>query len=199
MSVTYVNRKGRKYYLCQGNTKTGRKRYYFSREQKDNPVEAIPEGYEITESVNGIVSLSKARPKLITEQEISVVQSSIERHPEGKRYRLDAKSKELIIYEPVGPDLQELASYLAEGLGFPGVMGDDFNRRLEEEHNIYTQYTPVLKFILSDKEKRLFRAERMCYLGSIDDFIEIAYNKPIGELAKSLIPTLGTDEFFTLF
>jgi len=39
MSVTYTNRKGRKYYLYQGVTKSGKPRYYFSREQKGEPLE----------------------------------------------------------------------------------------------------------------------------------------------------------------
>jgi len=39
----------------------------------------------------------------------------------------------------------------------------------------------------------------MCFLGSIDDWIMIEYNKPIAKLASTLISTLGTDEFFELF
>ena len=70
MSVTYINRKGRKYYLCQGVTKTGKPRYFFLREQKSKPIGKIPEGYEIAESVNGIVSLSKVKPKLIKSQRL---------------------------------------------------------------------------------------------------------------------------------
>ncbi|MCD4671179.1 MAG: hypothetical protein K8R77_00815 [Anaerolineaceae bacterium] len=199
MAVTYTNRKGRKYYLCQGITKTGKPRYYFSREQKDKAVEKIPEGYEIRESVNGIVSLAKRRPKLLTDEEIAVVEAALKKHPEGKRYRLGVKFKEMAIYEAVGPDLEELAKMMAKEFGFSDARVVDFNRRMEKEHDIYTQYTPVMKFILSDKEKRLFDAERMCYLGSIDDFIGIDYDKTIEELAGALIPKLGTDALFELF
>ena len=45
-------------------TKTGKPRYYCPREQKDEPVEEIPAGYEIEESVNAIVSLVKTRPAI---------------------------------------------------------------------------------------------------------------------------------------
>lgn len=199
MPVTYTNRKGRKYFLCQGVTKTGKPRYYFSREQKGEPLEEIPEDYEIKESVNGVVSLSKVRPKLILEQEIAIVKSAIQNHPQAKKYRIDIKSKEITIYEQVSPDLLEMATMLATELGFPGLITDDFNRRMEEKHNINTQYTPIMKFILSDMESRLFRAQRMCYLGSVDDWIDIEYNKTIEELAITLIPTLGTDEFYELY
>lgn len=56
-----------------------------------------------------------------------------------------------------------------------------------------------MKFILSDMEKRLFRAKRMCYLGSIDDWIDIEYDKTIEELASTFIPTLDTDAFYELY
>ena len=199
MPVTYANRKGRKYYLCQGVTKTGKRRYYFSREQKGEPIEEIPKGYEITESVNGIVSLSKARPKLLSRKEIAIVKSALQNHPQAKKYRVDVKSKEVIIYEQVGLDLQDFVKEIDEMLGFSGLLSNDAKRRLEDEQRIYAQYTPIMKFILSNKEKRLFCAQRMCYLGSVDDWIEIEYNKAIEELASTLIPTLSTDEFFELF
>jgi hypothetical protein len=52
MSITYTNRKGVTLYLCRSVTKTGKPRYYFAREQKGEPVEAIPEGYRVGESVS---------------------------------------------------------------------------------------------------------------------------------------------------
>jgi hypothetical protein len=71
MPVTYTNRKGRTYYLCQGKTKTGKPRYYFAREPRDGSPGRIPDGYRISESVNGIVSLVKDGPPLILPEEIA--------------------------------------------------------------------------------------------------------------------------------
>ena len=66
MSITHTNRKGVTFCLGRSVTKTGKPRYFFAREPaKGEPVEAIPEGYEIVESVNGVVSLAKVRPALI--------------------------------------------------------------------------------------------------------------------------------------
>lgn len=65
MPVTYTNRKGFAYFLCKGTTKTGKPRFFFARQPKGEAVDAIPTGYEIEESVNGIVSLVKIRPNLI--------------------------------------------------------------------------------------------------------------------------------------
>lgn len=103
MPVTYTNRKGRTYYLCQGVTKTGRPRYYFAREPKGKPVEQIPEGYEIRESVNGVVSLAKARPAQILPEEVSVVEAAVGRHPRSQDYRISVKHDRIEIYELVVP------------------------------------------------------------------------------------------------
>lgn len=62
MGVTYTNRLGVEYHLCQRLTKTGRPRHYFAKTRGDTPVERIPPGYRVQESVNGVVSLAKDRP-----------------------------------------------------------------------------------------------------------------------------------------
>ncbi|MFP4082852.1 MAG: hypothetical protein ACLFVG_08875 [Candidatus Aminicenantes bacterium] len=67
--------KGRTYYLCQTKTKSGKPPYYFYNEPKGNIPEEIPEGYEISESVNGIVSLVKIRPMQLLEKEIDLVRA----------------------------------------------------------------------------------------------------------------------------
>lgn len=199
MSITYTNRKNRTYYLCKGFTKTGKPRYYFSREQKGEVLEEIPEGYRISESVNGVVSLTKIRPMLLLEGEIAAVKAAIKKHPQAKLYRLDIKPKQLTIYEQVGPDIKELTMELAIAFGFPKREIEKAARRLEEEDQFYTQFTPIMRFILSDIKKRLFRAQRMSFFGDVEDWIDIEYDKTIEELSDKLIPALGTDEFFELY
>jgi hypothetical protein len=44
MGVEYTNRKGKKYYLNVGKTKTGKPKYYFSMKIRDQLAEEIPEG-----------------------------------------------------------------------------------------------------------------------------------------------------------
>jgi hypothetical protein len=36
MPFTYTNRRGDTYYLCQSTTKTGKPRYVFAREQRED-------------------------------------------------------------------------------------------------------------------------------------------------------------------
>jgi hypothetical protein len=195
MPVTYTNRKGYTYYLCRGVTKTGKPRYYFAREIKGEPVEEIPAGYEISESVNGIVSLVKARPAQIRPEEIEAVEGAIGRHPKPNNYRVNVKPDRIEIYERVGPDANDLVDALAqEGLLRAGLTG-----RIQTEIEQHGQFTPVLRFILIDAERRDFGVQRMCYLGSIDDWIDIGVTGTADELARRLIPRLGTDRFFDLY
>ena len=79
MPITHTKRKGVTFYLGRGVTKTGKPRCSFAREpDKGEPVEAIPEGYEIIESVNGVVSLAKVRPILIRPEELALVQAAVD-------------------------------------------------------------------------------------------------------------------------
>lgn len=193
MPVTYTNRKGITYYLCRSVTKTGKPRYYFAREPKGEPVEQIPEGFKIGESVNGLVFLAKDRPEQILPEEVAVVEAAVRRHPKSRNYRVSVKHERIEVYERVGPDAEELVAAL-EGLTMLGLA--DRIRATMEDH---ARFTPVLRFILVDEERRTFRAERWCYLGSIDDWIDVGPMGPLDRLARQLIPRLGTEQFFELF
>jgi hypothetical protein len=195
MPITYTNRKGNTYYLCRSVTKTGKSRYYFAREPKGEPVEQIPEGFRIGESVNGLVFLEKDRPEQIWPKEVAAVEAAIGRHPRSRNYRLKVKHDRIEVCERVGPDVEELAAALnQEGLTMPGLAD-----RLRATMEGRARFTPVLRFILVDEERRTFRAERWCYLGSINDWIDVGPMGPLDRLARRLIPKLDTDQFFELF
>jgi hypothetical protein len=194
MTVTYTNRKGRTYTLCQGLTKSGKPRYYFAREPKGVLVQEIPEGYEIRESVNAIVSLAKIRPTLIRPEELATVEATLERHPRSRNYRIRVKGTHIVVYETVGPDHVELAT----ALGLDYLLSPSFEDRMRSRQEQHAQFTPVLRFILVDAETREFEAQRWCYLGRIDDWITLYMDGPLEQLAARTIRTLGSDEFFDL-
>jgi hypothetical protein len=196
MAVSYTNRKGFTFYLCQGVTKAGKPRYFFAREIKGEPVERIPDGYTITESVNGVVSLSKMQASQLREEEINAVKAAVARHPKRKRYRVNARPKRIEIYEAVGPDYTDLIADFLPLVPLPPSPGtvNQLVARLER----HQKFSVVLRFTLIDSEQRTFAAERMCYLGSIDDFINIGYG-PLEPMASDRIATLGTEEFFEWF
>ena len=195
MPITYTNRKGVTYCLCRGITKTGKPRYYFAREPKGEPLEEIPEGFRISESVNGIVSLVRDIPAQILPEEFTAVEAALQQHPKSRKYRISVKHNRIQVYEQIGANAEELAAALAqEGLGSPGLA-----HRLRAKMERNAQFTPVLRFVLADPERRIFRVERMCCLSSIDDWIEVGETGPLDRLARRVIPKLGTNEFFELF
>ena len=194
MPVTYTNRKGITYYLCRGVTKTGKPRYYFARTPQDEPVAELPGGHAIAESVNGVVSLTKVRPMQILLAEVAAVEEKLRQHPRGHRYRVDAKQVRLTVYERSSPDVEETLALLT----LPIAPSHERINALRVDMDRRARFTPVLRFILVDTTQRTFRVERMCYLGSIDDWIDVRVTGPIERLAQEVLPWLGTDEFFEL-
>jgi hypothetical protein len=196
MPVTYTNRKGHTYYLCQGLTKTGKLRYYFAREPKEGSPDQIPEGYQISESVNGVVSLVKTASQLILPQEIASVEAVLARHPKGRDYRVAVQKNQIVVYERLGPDVETLSAIFGKISPF---QSDLVKMRLQEQLDKMARFSPVLRFILIDQEERKFTAERWSYIGDIDDWIDVGESGKLEKLARRLIPKLGTDDFFELF
>jgi hypothetical protein len=190
--VTYTNRKGITYYLCQGTTKTGKPRYYFARQPKGELVAEIPTGFKISESVNGRVSLVKDRPMQLFPEEIAAVEVAVRRHPRARNYRISVKHDCMEIYEQVGLGADDLIAALAQ----QGLGNRDLADRIRAERERYAQFTPVLRFILADAKRRTFRARRTSYFD--DDWIDVGKMGSIERLAGRLIPKLGTDQFFEL-
>ncbi len=193
MAITYTSRNGRTYFLSESRTSTGKPRYNFSTKPKDNPVDEIPEGYEIRESVNGIVSLARIEPCLLLPEEIAIVKDILATHPESTRYVVSVKSTVIMIHEQTGPSRQELREFLSM-LG--GISRSVTGEQLEASN---TQHQPILRFLLINTEKRLFAAERWCFRGSIDAWIDVGTAKRLKPLAAKMIRTLGTDEFYELY
>jgi len=59
-------------------------------------------------------------------------------------------------------------------------------------------FRPMLRFILIDEENRKFVAERYCFRGSIDDWIEIGGPDSLEKLVKRFVKHLGQDSFYDL-
>ena len=195
MPITYTNRKGFTYFLNKGVTKTGKPRYYFAKEQKGEPVDEVPQGYEIEESVNAVVSLVKFRPKLIPYEESACVEDALAGHPRKHKYRVAVKNNQIVVYESTGGDL---AGFF-KTFNFLGFDREGTRNSLQDEMDRSAQFTPVLRFILDDQKTREYHAERWCYLGSIDDWIYVGHSGKIEQLAKNLTPKLGTDEIYELY
>lgn len=196
MPVAYTNRKGVTYYLCQGKTKTGKPRYYFAREPREDSPDQIPEGYRISESVNGVVSLMIDRPQLIFPEELAVVEKAIRRHPKSDEYRADIKKNQIVVYERQGPDVDMIVEILN---GYTLLPPDELRRQVKEKLIEDAQYSPIMRFTLKDPKERTFKVERWSFLGRIDGWIAIGRLGKLDDLVKKLIPKLGTDAYFNLY
>ncbi len=66
MAFSYTNSKGRKYILHSRVTtlRNGSKQtiYFFASEEKEGALDAVPQGYEVSESKNGLPVLKRGQP-----------------------------------------------------------------------------------------------------------------------------------------
>ena len=169
-------------------------RYYFSPDPHGNIVKKLPEGCEIHESVNGQVTLAKARPALIRPEECSAVEQAVAKHPQARNYRVDIKGKQIIVYKNTGPDMDAILDAFQQAMPIARTRVDTFLAKAED----FKHFSPILRFTLMDPESRIFSVDRMYFLGE-GGWRAISQRGKVAELAKELIPLLNTDEFFELF
>ena len=192
MPITYTNAKGKTYYLHQGTTKTGKPKYYFSMERAGALAAAIPEGFEIYENPNAQVFLRRIPPKLITDEERQIVEDGMRKYAEVQDYKIDVKGNAIVIYT-ADQDIETLADLFKDMVPDP-----QSNAQLMTLLRKEIQYSPMLQFLLEDEQRRLFTAQRYCFRGSVDDWIDIGYG-PLTTLVKHYVQHLGQESYFELF
>lgn len=189
--LAYVNRFGDTYYLHAGETKTGKPRYWVAKEIGANAITAMPEGFEFTESMNGVVSVRRVREKLIPDPDVDVVRAELERHEHLAAYRVEVRGREIIVH---APDRGGLSDERMRSSPFFGL-SPDLDRRRREEFEAQGRYSPVMKFELSKDGG--WSAYRMTYRGE-GGWSWALDSGPLRKLVKKLVRHLGTDEFYEL-
>ncbi|MFZ4580302.1 MAG: hypothetical protein ACOYOB_18115 [Myxococcota bacterium] len=182
----HVNRKGQRYFLCQTKSNTNAPRYVFSRKPTGAPVAAVPDGYEVAESVNGLVSLRKTGSCQIRADECALVEAVLAMH-HGRRCRVDAKKREIVVHESPDPlfDLDSLVGFFGSG--------HDLSMRVAAS----AQLSPVMRFRLIENMARTFTVDRMCFRGSLDGWLPLDTGS-LANLAETYIRHIGKDSFFEL-
>ncbi len=191
MSLVYRNYKNQEFYLHKSLTKKGNPKYYFSTKKEGELVDYIPDGYEIYENPNGQVFLSRIQPKLITDDEKSIVLNGMYKYSDVNIFKIDVKRDIINIYTP-DQDIEELSKFIEMS---------PLRRKNRDKDNIINQvvhYSPVLQFILVDSSMRHFITRRYCYLGSIDDWIEIGQIGILSDLVKKYVKHIGKDSYYDL-
>jgi len=191
MTVTHTNRRDKAYYLHQGKTKSGKPKYFFALRDEGNLVDTIPPGYEVYENPNAQVFLRRIQPQIITDEEVAAVKTGMEQYCRLKHFIIDVKKNAVVIYTP-DQDVDLLADALRL---LPGTRETRIKAALEK----VLAYSPMLQFVLINKEKRLFETRRYCFLGSIDDWITIGSEDVLPKLVKTYVKHLGEESYYELY
>ena len=190
MNIQHTTRTGKTYYLHVGQGKSGKPNYFFSTEPEGPLVNSVPEGFEIYENVGGQVFLRRKQPKLITDEELAMVQEALKRHAEEWRYRVEVKKTAVIIHE--APD----NTAGLERIALPWISKTTVKESVIQN----ATYMAVMRFVLADPEKRLFVAERFCFRGSVNDWIDIGGPaQKLSVVLKKFIKHLGKESIFELY
>src|SRR5262245_59729218 len=112
-------------------------------------------------------------------------------HLRISRQRLDIKGNTIVVYS-LNQSVEEFAQLL-KGLN-PLIGGT----KVREFFARSVQYSPMLQFILEDAQCRLFTAQRYCFIGSVDDWIDIGHG-PLTTLVKTCVQHLEKESYFELF
>lgn len=175
----------------KGVTKTGKERFFFSRRVPAASVSAVPTDYEITESVNGVVSLRRSGCQAIRPGELQLVADEIDRHDRLRGHRAASQGKAIVVHEPLGC----LAGAFMNSISrHPGRASED---RAAWADPRQVQYSAVMRFVLLDASSREFEAQRMCYRGGGEGWLPLD-GGPLRTLARKYVPYNGTEKFFDL-
>jgi hypothetical protein len=191
--ITHTNAKGQTFSLYQGTTKTGKPRYYFAMQSEGTLAKAIPAGYEIYENPNAQIFLRRIPPKIITDEECQIVEEGMRTYAEVKDYKVDVRGNALLIYT-ADQDMDTLAAIVCN----PHASREENARRMTLlRQGIH--YSPMLVFQLVDATRRTFQTLRYCFLGSVDDWIEIGKPGKLSTLVKKYVKHLGQDSYVALW
>lgn len=195
VSVEYTNRRGDRYFVFEGKTKTGKPKYFCARKTSAAglPIDTLPSGYEIHESPESMqVSVRKIRPSRISQFERELIIRLAGELSEAPSI-VEVQGDSLVIFaSDTRPDNR--AEVLTKLFG--GTLSDQADISDWIASNM--RYSPMLRFTLTDEDKRLYSAERWCFLGSIDKFMPLEFDKPLEHLARKLLKHLGQESFFEL-
>jgi hypothetical protein len=191
--ITHTNAKGQTFSLYQGTTKTGKPKYYFAMKSEGGLAKAIPAGYEIYENPNAQVFLRRIPPKIITDEERRVVEEGMRTYAQIKDYKIDIRGNALLIYTAI-QEIDALADLFKDLYPDPTA-----NVELMANLRRVVHYSPMLVFQLVDAQRRTFQTQRYCFLGSVDDWIEIGKPGKLSTLVKKYVKHLGQDSYVELW
>ena len=194
MNLEYTNRRGDRYYVLQGRTKTGKPTYYCARKPDGIGVAELPPDFEIYEHPeSALVSVRKIRPTRLLPCETEFLDEQVRKLAGIEHFIIGSEGDSLVVYvcDRNPDDVNKALERLCGPLG----AHSDGNRQWVLQH---THYSPMYRFTLTDENERWFSLERWCYRGRIDGWIPLSAGRTLDELAADFLPHLGQESFFDL-
>jgi hypothetical protein len=192
MTIAYTNRTGKRYILHVGKTKGGRDKFFMSTKAQGTLAEAMPAGFEIVENPDALVFLRKILISRIHREDLDAIDVILAKQAHLKPYQtIVDRDKDAITIHLLDSDPAELLNILAPALARSEQGRAEYARR-------FGTYTAMLRFSLSDEDRRLFTAERFCFRGRIDDWIYLDGPGELEPLARKYLKHLGKESFFEL-
>jgi hypothetical protein len=170
-AITYTNRHGDRYYLHAGRTRTGKLRYFVAKTSGEATLDAMPEGYELTESINGVVSVRciDRRGPQAPEQHVELVRAEMGQHSHLRYYRAESVRASLCGIRGIESALDLPAARIC--------------------------YAPIMKF--APYGAGCYPVHRMTYRGQGGWSWPLAKG-PLAKLVGRFVGEIGTNEFFDL-
>jgi hypothetical protein len=190
MAITHTNREGKTYYLHVGRTRAGKPNYYFSQKSGGTLAEAIPEGYEVYEKPQGQVFLRKAVARLITPEEVALVEEGVRKHAGLNVFIVEVEKDSIVVHLP-NQSAADMDRMITELSGFR-------RPHLVEKMQWQGSFSPEMRFVLRDKEARVFEVQRWCYRGAIDGWTYGLASGPLAVMVARYAVHLGKESFFDL-
>jgi hypothetical protein len=194
MPLEYTNRRGDRYYVLEGKTKTGKPKYYCSKKTQGTPVERLPLAYEIYEHPrDAVVTIRRVRPSPIHLVEREMLEKWTHEYAADVPTIVAVEEDALVVYSTdIAPDqsLRLMRLLVGETLGRKFADGN-WSRR-------FANYSPMFRFQLVDEFERLYTIERWCFYDDIDGWYLLGGYAPLDKLARDFLPHLGKESFFEL-
>jgi hypothetical protein len=191
MNLEYTNRRGDRYYVLQGRTKTGKAKYYCARKQDGIGVAEMPPDFEIYEHPeSALVSVRRIRSTRLLPCEAKFLEEQVRKLAGIEHFIIGRDGDSLVVY--VCDRNPDAVNNVLEKLCGPLGAHSDQNRQwvLQNAH-----YSPMYRFTLKDENERWFVLERWCYRGRIEGWFPLAKCRPLDELAADFLPRLGQKSF----
>ena len=188
MAMEYVNRRGDQYRIYARKTKKGNLSYYMAMKSDGVLVESIPDGYEIYEDPNARVYIRKIRPKVFTDEEISLVEDGVRKYSALTNFRIQLKDNSIVIFEPDQDDdwVKQICSFFAPW----------DTERVVEAIQKHLSYSQVMRFVIVDRELRTFEVERWWF--SEEEWMSLGTSDNLAELVRKYCRHLGRESLYDL-